>query len=103
MGIGITSNNVVPLQGSSWEDLLGIDVDDCTNITRANFFVQIKGNDLYWWVEALYIGSGALTTSQLQDFPKGSIIHAVGLATPAIYYKVAVAGTNTWKYNAINS
>ena len=103
MGIGITANNVVPLQGSSWEDLLGIDVDDLTNITRANFFVELLGNDQYFYVKAVYTGSGAITTSQLADFPLGSIIHAIGLAAPRLYYKTAAAGTNTWKYQAINT
>lgn len=100
---GIKAQNAIVQQGTSWEDLYGIDAGALTNLTRANFFVEIKGNDQYTWVECLYTGSGAITTSELASLPKGSIIHAVGLATPAIYYKTAAAGTNTWKYQAVNT
>lgn len=103
MGIGITSNNVVPLQGSSWEDLFGIDVDGLTNATRANFLVQVLGNDLHTFVKVLYLGASALTLSEFADFPKGSIIYQVGLTAPQITYKVAAAGTSTWKYAAVNT
>jgi len=111
MGIGITANNAVPLQGSSWEDLFGIDVDSLTNITRANFFVEVIGNDQHTWIEALYIGTVGLSTAtltELIDLPKGSIIHAPVQAsgtpsTGTIFYKTGVAGTDTWKYDAINT
>lgn len=103
MPIGNVSNNLVPVQGSSWEDLLGIDLDTTTNATRANFAAMLVENDKVKFVEAWYTGSGALTTSEFASFPKGSIIHAVGLSAPAIYYKVAAAGTDTWKYQAVNT
>lgn len=97
------ANNVILIDGVSWEDLLKIDAGALTNATRSNFFVEIKGNDKHTYVEAVYTGSGALTTSEFQNFPLGSIIHAVGLSAPAIYYKVAAAGTDTWKYQAVNT
>ena len=100
---GIVSNNLIPVQGSSWEILLGIDLGAATNATRANFFVEMKENDLYKLVVAYYTGSGALTTSEFANFPKGSVIHASGLTAPAMYYKVAAAGTDTWKYAAVNT
>lgn len=106
MGIGITANNVVTLQGSSWEDLFGIDVDSLTNITRNNFFVEIKGNDQYTWCECYYHGTADITLSELGDLPKGSIIHVFVQAdgTPStgyIAYKTAAAGTATFKYQAV--
>lgn len=100
---GIVSNNLVPQQGSSWEDLLGINLNATTNATRDNFFAQLIGNDKTFFVLAFYIGSGALTLSEFANFPKGSVIFASGLSTPVIYYKVAAAGTSTWKYQAINT
>lgn len=104
MPIGIVSNNAVPLQGSSWEDLFGIDVDSLTVGSRADFFVEVIGNDKYTWVEALYIGTGDLTSNlaELANFPKGSIIHAPTHDTSGrIIYKTAAAGTDGWKYDAV--
>lgn len=108
MGIGITSNNLVELQGSSWEDLFGIDVDGLTNITRSNFFVHILGNDLITVAECWYIGAADITLSELANLPLGSVIHvskqAAGTpSTPYIAYKVAAKGTATWKYTAVNT
>jgi hypothetical protein len=104
MPIGIVSNNAVPLQGSSWEDLFTIDVDALTHITRANFFVEVIGNDKHTWAECLYTGTDDLTThlAELANFPKGSIIHApVHDTSGRIIYKTAVAGTSGWKYDVV--
>ena len=108
MGIGITNNNFVPLQGSSWEDLFGIDVDGLTSITRANFGVLLLGNDQFTVAECWYTGAGDITLSELANLPLGSVIHvskqAAGTpSTPYIAYKVAAAGTSTWKYQAVNT
>lgn len=103
MATGLKSNNVIQVDGVSWEDRFAIDAGALTSATRANFKVQVLGCDGFEIAVAYYSGDGALTTSELANFPKGSIIHAYGLATPAIYYKVAAAGTDTWKYQAINT
>jgi len=100
---GLKSNNVIQVDGVSWEDRFAIDAGALTNATRANFKVQILGTDDFEIAVAYYTGSGALTTAEFQNFPLGSIIHACGLSAPAIYYKIAAAGTNTWKYTAINT
>lgn len=106
MGIGITSNNAVLQQGSSWEDLFGIDVDGLTNITRENFFVKIFGNDKKTWAECLYVGTADITLSELANLPQDSVIIATRQAagSPSSAYiavKTAAAGTATFKYQAI--
>lgn len=104
MPIGIVSNNVQSLQGSSWEDLFTIDVDALTVGTRANLFFEVKGNDKHTWAEGLFIGTGDLTSNlaELANLPLGSIIHCPVHATSGrIIYKVAAAGTSTWKFTAI--
>lgn len=104
MAIGIVSNNVQSLQGSSWEDLFSIDVDGLTVGTRANLFVEVKGNDKHTWAECLYTGTGDLTTNlaEFANLPLGSIIHCPLHSTSGrMIYKIAAAGTSTWKYQAI--
>lgn len=108
MGIGITANNVVNLQGSSWEDLFGIDVDDLTTFTRANLLVELLGNDQHTWVECIYLGAvlADADLTELIDLPKGSIIHCVGassgdIGTTCLQYKTGLAGVDTWKYTAV--
>ena len=101
MATGIKSNNVIQVDGVSWEDRFAINAGSLTNATRANFHVQILGCDGFEIAVAYYTGSGALTTSEFANFPLGSIIHAVGLTSPAIYYKIAAAGTDTWKYQVV--
>lgn len=103
MATGLKSNNVIQVDGVSWEDRFAIDAGGLTNATRANFKVQILGCDGFEIAVAYYSGSGALTTSEFANLPKGSIIHAYGLATPAIYYKTAAAGTDGFKYQAVNT
>ena len=108
MGIGITSQNLVQQQGSSWEDLFGIDVDLLTNITRSNFFVHILGNDLITVAECWYTGTADITLSELGNLPQFSVIHVFlqGAGTPStgyIAYKTAAKGTATFKYQAVNT
>ena len=106
MGIGITSNNLVPNQGSSWEDLFEIDVDSLTNITRSNFFVQILGNDKKTIAFCFYTGTADITLSELGNLPQDSVIIATRQAagTPSSAYiavKTAAKGTATFKFTAI--
>lgn len=103
MATGLKSNNVIQVDGVSWEDRFAIDGGGLTNATRANFKVQILGTDGFEVAICWYSGSGALTLSELANLPIGSIIHAFGLSTPAIYYKTAAAGTGTFKYQSINT
>ena len=97
---GIKSKNLVEQQGTSWEDLYQIDVDSLTNATRANFFVQLIGNDKATFARCIYTGADALTIAEFNNLPIGSVIHAVGLTAPAIYYKKAAT---TWVYTAVNT
>lgn len=100
---GLKSNNVLIQDGASWEDIFDINVSELTYITRANFLVQIKGNEQYRWVEAMYTGTDALDTdlgSALDNLPNGSIIWAPLITTAAVYVKTA---SSTWKYQAINT
>lgn len=106
MGIGITSNNLVVDQGSSWEDLFGIDVDTLTNITRANFQVMVLGTDLKTIAFCIYSGTADITLSELGNLPQDSVIIATRQAagTPATAYiavKTAAKGTATFKFQAI--
>lgn len=103
MATGLKSNNAVLVDGVSWEDRFQIDVDSLTYITRANFIVEIKGNDKYEWCECMYTGTDALTTdtgSALDNLPIGTIIWAPSTSTAAVWLKTAAS---TWKYQAINS
>jgi hypothetical protein len=84
----------------SWEDLFGIDAGALTNATRYNFNVEIKNNDNGQFAVCYYFGTGALTTSQFNNLPIGSIIYATCLTAPAIYYHNTAT---TWKTQAINS
>ena len=84
----------------SWEDEYAIDGGALTNATRANFKV-LKLNDAA--PLCFYTGSGALTLSEFANLPKDSVIFATGLAAPNIYFKVAAAGTSTWKSQAVNT
>lgn len=54
-------------------------------------------------VIAFYNSSTAITTAWYKDFAKGSVIFDAFGATPAVYIKTGVAGTDTWKYQAINT
>lgn len=75
---GIKSQNLVQQQGTSWEDLFGIDVDRLTNATRDNFFVYLLGNDRKSGIAiCFYTGSGALTLSEFNNLPVGTVIFDV--------------------------
>lgn len=100
MATGPKANNMVLIDGVSWEDRYGIDADGLTNATRANFKVVRFGGEGDELVIVLYTGSGALTTSEFNNFPTGTVILAVGLGTPALYFKT---GATTWKYQSVNT
>ena len=98
---GIKSNNAISYESqTSWEDLFQIDGGGLTNATRANFHVEVKGDDRYRWVECLYMGTGALTNSEFNNFPIGSTIRQPKITTPVLLLKT---GATTWKYQAINT
>lgn len=101
MATGLKANNIISHDaGTSWEDRFQIDGGGLTNATRANFFVQILGNDEYEYCECLYTGSGALTLSEFNNFPIGTRIFAPAISTPSVYMKTAAT---TWKLQAINT
>lgn len=54
-------------------------------------------------VFAVYGSTTAITTAWYKDFAKGSFILDAFGATPAIYLKTSASGTDTWKYQAINT
>lgn len=98
MATGNKANNIIQADGQSWEDHYGIDADLLTNATRTNFLVQrlINPNGGKDFARAIYLGTGALTTSQFNNLPEGSEIIAPNIGTPTIYIK---EGASTW--NAI--
>lgn len=103
MATGLKGGNISAFdQGTSWEDLYQIDADSLTNATRANFkvlplAVQDKQPDI---AMCWYFGSGALTTSEFNNLPIGSVIWAPAITTPSVYMKTAAT---TWKLQAINT
>jgi len=101
MATGIKANNAISYETqTSWEDLYQIDAGALTNATRANFFVELNGNDEYNWVECLYTGTGALTNSEFDNFPIGSTILQPAITTPVLLLKT---GATSWKYTAVNT
>jgi hypothetical protein len=93
----LKANNLVPANPNySWEDLYGIDGGALTNLTRTNFFVLPLGPVAL----CFYTGSGAITISELENLPYGSVVFCTGLAAPAVYVHKAAS---TWKYTAINT
>lgn len=105
MAAGLKQNNIKPFDGVSWEDLYAIDAGLSTNFfTRSNLFVDVKQcADGTTIPIAYYTGSTAVDTSDLANFPKGAELHCSGITAPAIYIKTAVVGTNTWKYQVVNT
>ena len=105
MVAGLKQNNIKPGDGVSWEDLYAIDAGASTNFfTRSNLFVEIKvHSDGTTHAECIYFGSTAVDTADLANLPIGSTILCVGIAIPALYLHTAAAGTNTFKYQAINT
>lgn len=97
MATGLKANNVAALPiATSWEDLLQIDGGGLTNATRANFKVLPLSSDgltpdlcICW-----YLGTGALTTSEFNNLPEGSIIIAPNISTPTIYLKEGASTFN---------
>ena len=100
MATGIKANNVITEDGESFEDRYAINLGTTTNATRDNFFAELKGSRRYQFVDALYIGSSALTLSEFNNLPIGSRIWAPAIATPSVYLKTAAT---TFKLQAINT
>ena len=100
MATGLKANNLIPVDGVSWEDRYQIDAGGLTNATRANFFVSSKKNTEYEFVEALYTGTGALTDAEFNNFPIGSTILQPAITTAVLLLKT---GATSWKYQAINT
>lgn len=94
MATGIKANNVITVDGVSWEDRFNINAGSLTNATRDNFFVEIKGNDKHEYAYCLYLGTGALTTSEFNNLPQGSVIVAPNITTPTIYIKEGASTFN---------
>jgi hypothetical protein len=80
--------------GTSWEDLYGIDASALTNASRDNFFVLPLGNDKATLALCFYLGTGALTTSEFNNLPQGSVIVAPNIDTPTIYIKEGASTFN---------
>ena len=100
---GKKENNIsASPNATSWEDLYQIDAEGLTNATAANFKVLPLGMDDKTPDIAFcfYFGSGALTTSEFNNLPIGSVIWCPAITTAAVYLKTAAT---TWKYQAINT
>jgi len=98
MATGIKANNVVVADGASWEDYYKIDGGGLTNLTRSNFFVmqlakppEVGGQNIAF---CIYLGTGAITTSELNNLPEGSAIFAPNIGTPTIYIKEGASTFN---------
>lgn len=97
---GLKQNNIKPADGVSWEDLFAIDAGSLTNATRDNFFVELKQLPNGVTVaNAIYTGSGALTTSEFAAFPPGSTILQCGITTKTLTLKTGAVGADTWVEN----
>ena len=95
------SLNLRTKDGYSWEDVYAIDATGLTNLSRTNFFVEMKTGFGHDHAEATYTGSGAITIAELNAFEAGSRVFCSGLTTPALYLKTDA--TTGWKYQAINT
>ena len=93
------ARNLVEQQGTSWEGLFGIDAGGLTNATRDNFNVHIIGNTQKSAIAVcFYTGSAALTLSEFDALPIGSIIFdmqafKLHLHTAATTWKSSAAAT----------
>lgn len=102
MATGIKQNNVCVFpDATSWEDRYQINISggSLTNITLANFFVMPLNFPGYEGVSPAfiwYLGTGAITTTEIDNFPQGTVLFAPNIGTPTIYIKES---TTTW--NAI--
>jgi hypothetical protein len=91
----LPANNLsASVVGASWENLYDIDADGLTNATRDNFFVLPLGNDKTRIALCFYLGTGALTTSEFNNLPQGSVIVAPNIGTPTIYIKEGASTFN---------
>ena len=99
---GQKAKNLMPVQGSSWEDIYSIDVDDLSAGTRSTFHVEMLQDDTLPKpiARAIYTYSDALTIAEFNNFPAGSSILCTGLTAAALYVK---KDATTWKYQAINT
>lgn len=103
MATGPKANNVIPAIGArSWEDEFAIDADDLTSATRANFLVSqfVNPNGGRNIAHALYTGTGALVTSEFNNFPAGSFIEAIAITTPVKLWK---QDATTWLTQPISA
>lgn len=104
MATGKKAGNItVPDTGTSWEDIYQIAASGgaLTNITTANFFVLPLSMPVEYGggvapAIIIYLGTGAITTTEIDNFPEGTVLIAPNIGTPTIYIKES---TTTW--NAI--
>jgi len=89
--------NNVALSGSqtSWEDKWGINAGALTNASRSNLRVVVKSHANGDYAEVTYTGSGALTLSEFNNLPIGSIIF--DFQAFKTHYKTAASA---WKSSA---
>lgn len=99
MAAGKKQNNAIVSQGqTSWEDLFGINAGGLTNATRATLKVAIITNDNGNIAQVWYTGSAALTLSEYNALPVGSMIF--DFQAYKTHYKTAAT---TWKSSAAAS
>lgn len=104
MSTGNKAGNIsIPVIGTSWEDIYQINISGgaLTNITKSNFFVLPLSMPAEYGggvapALIIYLGTGAITTTEIDNFPEGTILVAPNIGTPTIYIKES---TTTW--NAI--
>lgn len=66
-----------------------------TNLNCIAFKVSVNNGTVVRRVTANYIGAGAITLSDYANLPKYSVL--VDYQAYKVYYKIAAAGTSTWK------
>ena len=104
MTAGNKAGNIsIPVIGTSWEDIYQINISggSLTNITKSNFFVLPLSMPAEYGTGVapaiiIYLGTGAITTTEIDNFPEGTVLIAPNIGTPTIYIKES---TTTW--NAI--
>lgn len=99
MAAGKKQNNATFSQNqTSWEDKWGINAGGLTNATRATLKVGILSNEDGDVAHVVYTGSAALTLSEFNSLPVGSVI--LDFQAYKTHYKTAAT---TWKSSAAAS
>jgi hypothetical protein len=88
-----SKNNLTSVPGTSWADLYGISA-----AKQAGLEAEVKNGNGCTYVEGRWTGAGAITLSNYNNFPIGSII--LDFQAFKTHYKT---GATTWKSSAAAS